>query len=99
MEGGKDAPCPRDVTPDPSFKPGVEFHRELQESIWILLGGVCKSLWILLYSVCVKHLTVYESLNRLLWIHLQEFLQEWTQGLSPKFQPCKLSPHEGKISF
>ena len=39
-------------------QPGVEFHRELRESIWILLGGVCKSLWILLYSVCVKHLTV-----------------------------------------
>ena len=37
---------------------GVIFRRELRESIWILLGGVCKSLWIRLYSVCVKHLTV-----------------------------------------
>ena len=65
--------------------PGVEFHRELRESIWILLGGVCKSLWVLLYSVCVKHLTVYESLTGLSWIHLRESLREWTLGLSPKF--------------
>ena len=64
---------------------GVEFRRELRESIWILLGGVCKSLWILLHSVYVKHLTVYESLTGLSWIHLPESLREWTLGLSPKF--------------
>ena len=57
---------------------GIEFRRELRESILILLGGVRKSLWILLYSVCVKHLTVYKSLTGLSWIHLQESLWEWT---------------------
>ena len=41
---------------------GVEFRRGLRESIWILLGGVCKSLWTLFHSVWVKLLTVYESL-------------------------------------
>ena len=46
----------------------MEFHGELGESIWILLGGVCESLWILLNSVCVKLLTVYENLTGLLWI-------------------------------
>ena len=40
---------------------GIEFHTQLQESIWILLGGVCESLWTLLHSVCVKLLKVYES--------------------------------------
>ena len=39
--------------------PGVEFRRELRESIWILLSGVCESLRTFLHSVCVKLLTVY----------------------------------------
>ena len=44
---------------------GVEFCRDLQESIWILQGGVCESLWTLLHSNCVKLLTVYESVSGL----------------------------------
>ena len=48
---------------------GVEFCRELQESIWILLGGVCESLWTL-HSVCVNLLTVYESLTGFAQINL-----------------------------
>ena len=49
---------------------GVEFCRELQESIQILLGGVCESLWTLLHSVCVKILTGYESLSGFSQINL-----------------------------
>ena len=51
-----------------SLLTGVEFRGELQESIWILLGGVCESLWILLNSVCVKLLAFYENLTGLSWI-------------------------------
>ena len=44
--------------------------REIRESIWILLGGVCVSLWTLLHPVCVKLLTVYESLTGFWQINL-----------------------------
>ena len=49
---------------------GVEFRRELRESIWILLGGVCKSLWTFFHSVCVKLLTVYVSVTGFTHINL-----------------------------
>ena len=49
---------------------GVEFRRELRESIWILLVGVCESLWTLLHSVCAKLLTVYKSLTGFSQINL-----------------------------
>ena len=39
----------------------VEFRRQQRESIWFLLGRVCKSIWALLHLVCVKLLTGYES--------------------------------------
>ena len=49
---------------------GVEFHRELRESIWILLDLVCENLWTLLHSVSMKLLTVYESLTGFSQINL-----------------------------
>ena len=49
--------------------PGVEFIW-LWESIWILLGGVCKILWTLLHSVCAKLLTVNNKLTGFSQINL-----------------------------
>ena len=54
----------------------VEFRRELRESIWILLDGVCKSLWFV-WNIW--------QFTRVSWIHLRESLWEWTLGLSQKF--------------
>ena len=66
-----------------TFFIGQEFHRELQESIWILLGEVCESLRTLLNSVCVKCLWEPEmDSRRLIWC---KSLPEWTLRLASKF--------------
>ena len=51
---------------------GVGFRRELRESIWILLRGVCKSLWILLRSVLCENIwTVLRESN---WTLVDSFV-------------------------
>ena len=48
---------------------GVEFRRELRESIWILLGGVCKSLDSPVFSLCETS----DSLRESNWTLLDSF--------------------------